>query len=853
MEFMASRQNIVTLANNQQPLPDIQKLLDYSLDVICAISEDGIFWHVTAAAEQVWGYSPAEMVGRHYLDFVIPEDRPATEAIAEAIFAGKTIRSFENRYRKKCGTVVPMLWSAKWDEQSRTVYCVAKDATERYEAEQKTRLYEQRLYKAYKLGKIGWWEWNGATNENILSDELYAIYGFKRENCPVFSTDIYLSMVHPEDLPSVLAAINLSKQQPNSQYEHRLIKPSGEVITVNHYVESIWDESGKLVQIHGITKDISIRKNAETALRQSELKLTTILESIGDSFFTVDRNWIITYFNRKAEEVLQVKREDVLGKSLWEVFKEAIHLNFYPEFHKASNENTAVHFEECYPPLSMWLQVSAYPSAEGLSVYFKNITESRKQKEALEESYIRYQLATKATSDAIWDWDPHTNSLYWGEGIETIFGYKEHEAASDINSWKEHIHPDDLERVWNGLSQFVSSNGKNWQDEYRYRRADGSYAVVADRGFVVRDEEGKVIRMAGAIQDITTQKESADAIKHSEERFRLLFYHSPKPKWIFKENTLQIVEANEAALKLYGYSKTEFLQLTILDLKLPEDIAEVHALQTKGVDKFHSIVRHKKKNGEVFTLDLATHVIELPNGRHFIVIGEDLTETLKLQQMVMDEKISAQKEVAKAIIHTQEKERSEIAKELHDNINQLLTTAKLYVENIHYFPDQQEVFVQKGISLLQKSIQEIRVLSKQLVTPVFNDIGFKATLDELLAHYLSLNIFCIELLYEVDENTIDKGLQLTIYRIIQEQLNNIVKYARASQAKVFVVEIDNVLHILISDDGVGFDKERVTKGLGLANMKNRAEVYRGEIVIDSKIGQGTTVSVKFPHLTNSIA
>jgi PAS domain S-box-containing protein len=823
-----------------------KKLLDFSLDVICSVDADGRFTYVTAAARDMWGYEPCELIGKPYMELVVPEDKVKTADIAEAIMNGSLVTNFENRFQRKDGTVVPLLWSARWDSTTQTMYSVARDATIMQENERKTRLAEKRLYKAYKLGKIGWWEWDATTNENSASDELYEIYGLSRQSVPTITTEIYLSLVHPEDLPGVLDRIELDHVQRTNEYEHRIIKPSGEVAYLVHYLETEVDDEGNVLLINGITKDITSRKTAELRLKDSEQKLTTILESIGDCFFAVDRQWTVTYWNHKTEQVLQKKRADILGKNLWEEYRAALPLKFFYEYHRAVAENSSVHFEEFFPPLNIWVEVSAYPSAEGLSVYFKDVTERKEVEEALSESNQRYELVSKATSDAIWDLNLQTGKIFWGEGFQLNFG-RQTVPGDDINFWSSCLHPDDTSRVMARLNAAINNMDANWSEEYRFRRADGSYAFVIDRGFLIRDKTGKAIRMVGAMQDITSQKEAETSLRLSEERFRLLFFQSPKPKWMFNGETLQIVEANQAALDLYGYSREEFLQLSLADLRILADLPQLYMVHEKRMDQYKNTVRHCKKTGEEILMDISTHLIDLPGGRHFIVAGDDVTEKTKLQQLVIEEKIAAQKEIARAIIHAQERERSEIANELHDNVNQLLTTAKLYIENIRYFPEQQDSFVGKSIGLLQKSINEIKVLSKQLVTPVINDIGFKATIDELLHHYSSLHLFDIQLHYTVCELELGKPLQLTIYRIIQEQLNNIVKYAKASLVHVRLFYESGVLMVVIIDDGIGFEPRKSGQRAWSEQHKKPAEVYKGKVEISSAIGEGTSVTVQFPR------
>jgi PAS domain S-box-containing protein len=824
----------------------LQQLLDMAPEVICAFDAEGKFLFVSAAAKEFWGYAPQELIGSSLLDFIVPEDRDRVQWIGEKEIKEITTRSFQTGCNRKDGSIVAMVWSARWNPENETMYCVAREANEKVAGEQKALYYEQQLFRAYKLGRIGWWEWDVVKRTTKISDELYEIYGLDTNTHPALSTEFYLSLVHPEDLQIVYKAIAENAAQAHNQYEHRMIQPSGKVIYVLHHIESFFDEKGNLLRMHGVTRDITETKQAENTLRQSEQRLITILESIGDGFIALDKNWIVTYWNRKAEELLYREREDILGKNIRDEYNDPVTQRFYARYEIAVQENKAVHFEEYYPEQDMWVGVSAYPLPDGLSVYFKNITDQKKDQEALRKSNQRYELASKATSDVIWDLDLLTRTIYWGEGFQKMFGHSLVNKISDSTAWGQLVHPDDVESIQASLQQVINSNTNNWSGEYRFRRADGSYAHVLDKGFLIRDDNGKAIRMVGAMQDITQQKESETAIKLSEERFRLLFYQSPTPKWMFNAASLQIVEVNEAALRLFGYSKDEFLQLSLQDLINDEDWHELESVTEEKLVRFKDIVLQRKKNGEVFSLEVTSQPIELPSGRHFIVIGDDVTEKIALQQMVLEEKYAAQKEVAKAIINTQENERSDIAKELHDNVNQLLTTAKLYIENIKYFPEQKETFAQKSIALVQKSINEIRSISKQLVTPVINDIGFKATLDELLDHYSSMNLFQIDLVYNLEESQVEKGLQLTIYRIIQEQMNNIVKYAKASVVRIGIQACMQSLDVTISDNGVGFDKRKVTKGLGIKNMKNRSEVYKGDFRIRSIEGTGTVVKVTFP-------
>lgn len=819
--YLCKNSETSTIRGLRKQLENLQQLLDSLRDVICSIDEQGRFISISAAARQVWGYGPSELVGKMYMDLVVDADKEFTSQAACDIMSGIDMTNFENRYRCKDGSIKPIFWSAHWDDHSRIMFCVARDATEQKKADENHRLHERRLRRAYRLAGIAWWELDLATQTYTSSDEILAMYGLPAPEHNQNSVAEFLSHVHPEDVPRLQNDLAELSCETYFNYEHRIIRPNGEVAYLIHNSELIRDEQGNPVALHGTTKDITESKlyqlqleASEKDLQQYARRLSDILESIGDGFFTVDRAWTVTYWNKKAEEILLKKSEEVLGKNLWDAYRDAIPLKFYSEYHRAVRQNIMVHFEEYFPPLRMWEEVNAYPSAEGLSVYFKDITQGKEQQRALAISNERYEFVSKATSDAIWDWNLETGLIYYNKTYSQLFGYESH-SQSVTESWSNHIAEWDRYKVLQSLEKALKNREvHHWTAEYCFLRADGTTAHVLDRGTIIRNSNGQAIRMGGAMQDLTAQKEAEAQLKLSENKYRLLFFESSFPKWTFDAHTYRITDVNDAALKLYGYTRQEFLSLTIPELRAEGDKAPFfeafEKLNQNQQSSYHHILRHKKKKGELFYVEIDSRPIELPSGQHFLVTGTDMTEKLELQQKLIVEKIAAQKEVANAIIDTQERERSEIGKELHDNVNQILTTIKLYMENVQVYPDHAHSFLEKGIALAQRAINEVRFLSKQLVTPVMADQGFRATMEELVTHFKSLNFFDITLTLAVDEKDLEKTLQLTIYRIVQEQLNNVVKYAQATSVSLTVAGTPSALIVIIEDNGVGFDASKAT-------------------------------------------
>ncbi|MCA1762827.1 MAG: PAS domain S-box protein, partial [Flavobacteriales bacterium] len=245
------------------------------------------------------------------------------------------------------------------------------------------------------------------------------------------------------------------------------------------------DTDGKPNRYLAARFDITSRKEADQKLLSILREKNTILESIGDAFFAVDHNWVVTYWNKKAEEILIRDRSEIEGKVLWDVYADAVDTKFYTEYHKAVETGRQTSFEAFYDKLGLWLEVSAYPNEKGLSIYFRDISMRKKFELSLIESRERFQKVTQATNDAIWDWDFEKGEVFWGIGFKTLFGYKTGTRKVESSNWTSAIHPDDRENTVKSLDNAIADPRRiNYLTEYRFQKSDGTYAYVTDRSVI---------------------------------------------------------------------------------------------------------------------------------------------------------------------------------------------------------------------------------------------------------------------------------------------------------------------------------------------------------------------------------
>ncbi|HZI00138.1 MAG TPA: PAS domain-containing protein, partial [Flavisolibacter sp.] len=286
-----------------------------------------------------------------------------------------------------------------------------------------------------------------------------------------------------------------------------------------------------------------------------------------------------------------------------------------------------------------------------------------------------------------------------------------------------------------------------------------------------------------------------------------------------------------------------FLQGELTESKAIKLIKE--ALNEKRSIQLELVNYHKNGNSFWNRLSITPVFTEDGEMTHLIGVQDDVT-ALKITE-ALQQHIAKEKLVLETSIQAQEKERLEIGKELHDNINQMLTTVKLMLNMAADFPDRSADMIQKGHTVIGKAIEEVRRLSKQLVGPGLEEISLQDSLQHLIADLHSLTGLNFYLQFDlIDESVYEHDIKLIFYRIIQEQINNIIKHAKATKVEIIFTKQADHVHVFIKDNGVGFDPKVTPNGIGLRNIANRVELLRGKMHIQTAAGEGCTMHLSIP-------
>ena len=630
---------------------------------------------------------------------------------------------------------------------------------------------------------------------------------------------------------------------------------------------------------------------------------------------------------------------------------------------------TSVYFENIFKPVR-----NSCGEIAGALIISKNITENKKAEIQLTQMEERWRFALEGGNQGVWDWNLQTGDIFYSDSYKRLYGYAKDEMKGRIEEWEAMVHPDDLNAIGKAIEKHVSSSDPFYESTYRIKAKSGEYKWILARGMLIsRDADGKPVRMIGTHTDITKQITA-------EETYKILFYSNPLPMWTYDLKTLRFTAVNDAAIHHYGYSKKEFLSMTIKDIRPPEDVATLEEVLTnrKNINLIRGCWRHLKKNKEIIFVEVSTHKLDQGSNHEVLVVAHDITSQITaeeklvksnerfdimmkathdliwdwnlenntiyrdpsgllkvygvacnqsienieqwltrihpeeakrvqavigeiiqstkqdtfeieyrfqkddghytyvydrgkiirneegkpirmigaaqnindrklLEQELLKTELDKQKAINQATVDSQEQERTEIGKELHDNVNQVLTTTKLYLDLALSNHELKDELIAKSTKNILTVINEIRQLSRSLMDPTIGDLGLIDSLNDLVENINFTRKLQVSMKAERRlEFFLQKNHQLTIFRIVQEALNNCIKYANATNVLISCKLKGENAEVIIEDNGIGFNPALVKKGAGLKNIQNRVYLVNGTCKIESANNKGCKIVISFP-------
>lgn len=604
----------------------------------------------------------------------------------------------------------------------------------------------------------------------------------------------------------------------------------------------LFDNNGNIAGAVIVFNDISEKKEKEVLIKQSEEKYRSLFEEASDAILIHSFDGTIHEFNKSCYTLLGYSKEEYSHLKLTDILVEDIIVNQANYAAILAGETRTVYRHLKRKDGSVIeAEVTVKLLADGKVISFtRDITERRKTEEAIRKEKNLLKTVINSLPGIFYLLDENLSFLRWNKNFETVSGYNAHEIA-DMDPL-DFFDEDEKQFVAEKIRE-IMTKGEVYTYASFYTK-DRKKVPYYFSGFKMKNE-GE-IQVAGMGLDITELKNAETKMKTAIERYDILARATSDTIWDWDMVNNKMLY-NEGINKMFGYHSSEVEN--IIDwwnekihpddfYKLTELLDDIYK---KGPRRFQLTYRFRCADGSYKYIYDRAFVIYNADRRPVRIIGamQDITSAKE-----------EEKRIAKAIIDAQEQERRVIGQELHDNVNQILASSLLIMDMAkNSLADQERAveYTSLSIEYTMKAINEIRKLSHELAPATFDDNTLKDIFDNLLNSINLDNRYVIR--FHFDER-INKAagdyIQINLYRILQEQVKNILKYAEANTLEVEVTQSGSVVRMRIYDNGKGFDTRSAKMGIGISNMKKRTEALDGKFIFNTQPGRGCEIVVEVP-------
>jgi PAS domain S-box-containing protein len=613
-------------------------------------------------------------------------------------------------------------------------------------------------------------------------------------------------------------------------------------------------KSGKVESALGVSRDITQRVQAVEALRESEERFRQMFENAADGLILHDRDWIIDVNQQYCrnlgytrDEVLRMSLADIevgLGREslsqLWE--READNVPTHSGMQRRKDGSTF--------PVEVRVADVSYRGRRLRLAVVRDVSERERAEKALRQSEQEKAAILGGLRDVIVEYvDPETRIIWASPAMARASGLSTEELAGRY--CYEVIQG--LPAPCDGCTVLKAVQTGEFQ-EGEIETRDGRVWMVGSNP--IKDDSGKVTSVVHVAVNITERKRAEEALRTSEEKYRMIFEHSPLGIFHFDNDGI-VTACNENALRIFGSSKEKLLGFN-LAASLQDEAASVAIATCLSGKIGHYEGCYPLRMGTKSTpikVDYGPIFSDDGSVLGGIALVEDISERLRAQE-ALQESERRLRFLSSRLLTAQEKERKKIAGELHDSVGSSLCAIKMSLQNAQ---KQIEEGIATPASLeiptawIGHAIDEARKIIMDLRPSMLDDLGIIATIRWFCGQFRMTHAkICVEEEVRVEENEVPGSLKIVIFRVVQEALHNIAKYSEAELVNLFLGKTKGKIELTIEDNGVGFDlqstlsSENEKRGLGLASMKERTELSGGIFTIESAREVGTTIRACWP-------
>ena len=844
-------------------------MIEASVDCVITIDAQSTIIEFNAAAEQTFGYRRDDVIGKPLTEKIIPPSlREGHRRGMAALLQGEASKILGKRVEmpamRSDGSEFPVeLTVTQIAGQTPSIFTAyLRDITDRVQAEAALRQSEARTRLLVKSSNIGLWDWNLVTNEVFFSPEWKRQLGCSDDELPNHYGE-WESRLHPEDREPTLRAVQDFREGRRADYdvEFRLRHKDGSWRWILTRADLTRDAAGRPVRMMGCHIDISARKQAEKKLRESETRFRLMFEksAVGMALTTVDS--IFLQANAAFCTLLGRTEEEVIGHCSAEfTHPEDVAKTLQPDTEVREDGVHIIDLEKRYvrkDGATLWGHVTAvlHFDENAQSLYYiaivEDITDRKRAEDALRESEERFRTIFEQAPLGISEGEIATaRFINANQRYVDILGYSVEELRK--LTFKDYSHPEDLHKDLVEFQKLAAGEIRSYALEKRYLRKDGAIIWVNLTVSGLARPGEKPLTCIAVIDDITDRIRADEALNAQGLRYKTLMETSTDSIYVLDEEG-DLRDANAAFLGQRGYTAEEVKGFNVADwdARWTREQLRLRLRKLAGGDAVFE-TRHRCKDGSIFDVEVCATSAQIGGEQLFFCVTRDITQRKRAAEEL--ERANYQlRFLSRRLFEIQEEERRHLARELHDEIGQTLTAAKINLKIIA--PDAPARIsgrLDDSIQLLDRLLRQVRELSLDLRPPLLDELGLVPTLRWLVDQQAQRAGLRVTFTANVDGLEINPDIQTACFRVAQEAITNVVRHSGGGNVAVELQGEAERLTLRVSDDGAGFDpaviQQRTTQDftLGLVSMKERALLLGGGFEVQSVPGQGTEIRAWFP-------